>query len=180
MCIRDVLVVYWWYIRLLCWRLCLGLSAELNLSAGWASPWRDVSSVMYVACIANVSGMYHGCITMVISLYLSCIMDVLVVVPHTSVFLHTLPIKFLGPSLSGHPDLPMGLASVGWREPLHGSTRHAFWQTGHACSSIPCWVLYCRNYCWSGIHTVQLHSMLQAWDTGLLWGAKQGPKNSEK
>jgi hypothetical protein len=105
MCIRDVLVVYWWYIRLLCRRLCRGLSAELNLSAGWASPWRDVSSVMYVACIANVSGMYHGCITMVISLYLSCIMDVLVVVTHTSVFLHTLPITFLGPSLSGHPDL---------------------------------------------------------------------------
>jgi hypothetical protein len=43
----------------------------------------------------------------VISMYLSCIMDVLDVVPHTSesVFLHALPITFLGPSLSGYPVL---------------------------------------------------------------------------
>jgi hypothetical protein len=74
----------------------------------------------------------------------------------------------------------MGLAPVGWGQPRHGSTRHAFWQTGHACSSMPCWVLFCRNYCLSGIQTGPLHSMLQAWATGLLWGAKQGPKDSEK
>ena len=42
---------------------------------------------------------------MVISMYLSCIMDVLKVVPHTSVFIHTVPITFLGPILSAHPDL---------------------------------------------------------------------------
>jgi hypothetical protein len=72
------------------------------------------------------------------------------------------------------------MAPAGWEQPWHGSTRHAFWQTGHACSSMPCWALSCRNCCWSGIHTVPLHSMLQAWDTGLLWGAKQGPKDSEK
>ncbi len=52
-----------------------------------------------------VSGMYHGCIMIVTSLYLSCIMNVLEAVPHTSVFLHTLPITFLGPSLSGYPVL---------------------------------------------------------------------------
>ena len=56
-------------------------------------------------CILHVLPMYQGCIMMVISMYLSCIMDVLEVVPHTSVFLHTLPITFLGPSLSGHPGL---------------------------------------------------------------------------
>ena len=38
-------------------------------------------------------------------MYLSCIMDVLEAVPLTSVFLHTLPITFLGPSLSGYPVL---------------------------------------------------------------------------
>jgi hypothetical protein len=64
----------------------------------------------------------------------------------------------------------MGLAPVGWGQPRHGSTRHAFWQTGHPCSSMPSWVLFCRNYCWPGIHMVPLHSMLQAWATGLLWG----------
>ena len=60
---------------------------------------------MYLICIANVSGMYHGCIMSVLAMYLSCIMDVLEGVPHTSVFLHTLPLTFLGPSLSGHPVL---------------------------------------------------------------------------
>ena len=51
-------------------------------------------SVMFWQCIVYVSGMYHGCIMIVISMYLSCIMDVLEVAPHTSVFLHTLPITF--------------------------------------------------------------------------------------
>ena len=60
---------------------------------------------MYLICIANVSGMYDECIMSVLTMYISCIMDVLEVVPHTSVFLHTLPITFLGPSLSGHPVL---------------------------------------------------------------------------
>jgi hypothetical protein len=64
----------------------------------------------------------------------------------------------------------MGLAPVGWGQPRHGSTRHAFWQTGHPCSSMPSWVLFCRNYCLSGIQTGPLHSKLQAWATGLLWG----------
>ncbi len=138
-------------------------------------------SVMCWQCIVYVSGMYHECIMIVISMYLSCIMNVLEAVPHTSVFLHTLPITFLGPRVSsfGHQQ-HMGLAPVGWGQPRHGSTRHAFWQTGHACSSMPCWVLSCRNYCWSGIYTGPLHSMLQAWDDGLLLGAKQGPKDSEK
>ena len=61
--------------------------------------------MMYFTCIANVSVMYQGCIMTVISMYLSCIMDVLEVVPHTSVFLHTLPTTFLEPSLSGYPVL---------------------------------------------------------------------------
>jgi hypothetical protein len=43
--------------------------------------------------------MYHGCIMSVIPMYFSCIMDVLDVVPHTSVSLYSLPITFLGPSL---------------------------------------------------------------------------------
>ena len=65
---------------------------------------------MYFTCIANVSRMYPTCIMTVISMYLSCIMDVLEVAPHTSVFLHTLPITFLGPSLSGYPVL--GISSL--------------------------------------------------------------------
>ena len=60
---------------------------------------------MYLICIANVSGMYHRCIMSVLAMHPSCIMDVLELVLHTSVFLHTLPITFLGPSLSGHPAL---------------------------------------------------------------------------
>ena len=71
----------------------------------WGSPQGNISGVMYYTCIANVSGMYHGCIMTVISMYLSCIMDVLEVVPHTSVFLLTLPTTFLEPSLSGYPVL---------------------------------------------------------------------------
>ncbi len=47
--------------------------------------------------------MYCGCKLPVITLYLPCIADVLEVVPHTPVFLHTLAIIFLGPSPSGHP-----------------------------------------------------------------------------
>ncbi len=62
-------------------------------------------SVIYWQCIFYVSRMYHGCIMIVISMYFSCITDVLEVVPHTFVFLHTLPITFLGPSLSGYPVL---------------------------------------------------------------------------
>ena len=76
---------------------------------------------MYLICIANVSGMYHGCIMAVIAMYLSCIMDVFEVVPHTSVFLHTLPITFLGPSLSGHPVL--GISSP-WVWLLEGGDSH--------------------------------------------------------
>ena len=57
-----------------------------------------------------VSGMYHGCIMIVTSMYLSCIMNVLEVAPHSSVFLHTLPITFWGPSLSGYPVL--GISSL--------------------------------------------------------------------
>ena len=67
-------------------------------------------SVMFWQCIVYISGMYHGCIMIVISMYLSCIMDVLEAAPLTSVFLHTLPITFLGPSLSGYPVL--GISSL--------------------------------------------------------------------
>ena len=76
---------------------------------------------MYFTCIANVSGMYHGCIMKVIFMYLSCIMDVLELVLHTSVFLHTLPITFLGPSLSGHPVL---VISSPWVWLLEGGDSH--------------------------------------------------------
>ena len=76
---------------------------------------------MYLICIANVLGMYHECIAAVTAMYLSCIMDVLDVVPHTSVFLHTLPITFLGPSLSGHPVL--GISSP-WVWLLEGGDGH--------------------------------------------------------
>jgi len=76
---------------------------------------------MYCLCIANVSRMYHGCIMKVIFMYLSCIMDVLELVLHTSVFLHTLPITFLGPSLSGHPVL--GISSP-WIWLLEGGDSH--------------------------------------------------------
>ena len=76
---------------------------------------------MYCLCIANVYRMYHGCIMKVIFMYLSCIMDVLELVLHTSVFLHTLPITFLGPSLSGHPVL--GISSP-WVWLLEGGDGH--------------------------------------------------------
>ena len=76
---------------------------------------------MYCLCIVNVSRMYHGCIMKVIFMYLSCIMDVLELVLHTSVFLHTLPITFLGPSLSGHPVL--GISSP-WVWLLEGGDSH--------------------------------------------------------
>ena len=76
---------------------------------------------MYCLCIANVSRMYHGCIMKVIFMYLSCIMDVLELVLHTSVFLHTLPITFLGPSLSGHPVL---VISSPWVWLLEGGDSH--------------------------------------------------------
>ena len=76
---------------------------------------------MYCLCIANVSRMYHGCIMKVIFMYLSCIMDVLELVLHISVFLHTLPITFLGPSLSGHPVL--GISSP-WVWLLEGGDSH--------------------------------------------------------
>ena len=76
---------------------------------------------MYLICIVNVSGLYHGCIMSVLTMYLSCIMDVFEVVPHTSVFLHTLPITFLGPSLSGHPVL--GISSP-WVWLLEGGDSH--------------------------------------------------------
>ena len=80
-----------------------------------------LDTMMYFICTANVSGMYHDCIMTVITMYLSCIMDVLEFVPHTSVFLHTLPITFLGPSLSGHPVL--GISSS-WVWPLVGGGSH--------------------------------------------------------
>ena len=76
---------------------------------------------MYLVCIANVLVMYHECIAAVTAMYLSCIMDVFEVVPHTSVFLHTLPITFLGPSLSGHPVL--GISSP-WIWLLEGGDSH--------------------------------------------------------
>ena len=57
----------------------------------------------------------------VIAMYFLCIMAVLEVVPHTSVFLHTLPITFLGPSLSGHPVL--GISSP-WIWILEGGDSH--------------------------------------------------------
>ena len=126
-------------------------------------------SWMYYDCNNHVSLMYYGCIGS-FTLHL-CF-------PPYSAH-HLFGAQPIRASRFGHQQ-PMGLAPVGWGQPRHGSTRHAFWQTGHACSSMPCWVLSCRNYCWSGIYTGPLHSMLQAWDSGLLWGAKQGPKDSEK
>jgi hypothetical protein len=41
-------------------------------------------------------------------------------------------------------------------------------------------MLSSRIHPWAGIHMGPLHSMHQAWHTGLLWGAKQGPKDSAK
>ena len=122
--------------------------------------------------------MYHGCILIVISMYLSCIMDVMEVVPHTSVFLHTLPITFLGPSLSRHPVL--GISSP-WFWLLVGEGSHGmaapdmlFGRQGMHVPACPV------GHCPAEIHMGPLHSMLQALHTGLLWGAKQGPKDSEK
>ena len=57
----------------------------------------------------------------VITMYLSCIMDVLEVLPYTSDFIHTLPITFLNPSLSGHPVLGI---SRPWVWPLVGGGSH--------------------------------------------------------
>ena len=117
--------------------------------------------------LVNVSGMYHGCIMNVITLYLSCITDVLEVVPYPPVFLHTLAITSLRPSPSGHPVFGISspwallLGPRGWGQPWHGSARHAFWQAGHAHSSMPSWVPCSRNHSWAGIQMGPLQSRLQ-------------------
>ena len=179
-CIGDVFVAYCWCIRFLCPGLCPGLSAGSKLSAGWLRRclWNDVL-YMYCPCIGYVSTMYYAGNIDVFLMYYGCIGGCtphLCFPPYSAHHLFgSQPIRA---SSFGHQQ-PMGMAPVGWGEPLHGRTRHAFWQTGHACSSLPCWVLYCRNYSWSGIHTGPLQQMIQTWDTSLLWGAKQGPKDSE-
>jgi hypothetical protein len=106
-------------------------------------------TMMYFVCIANVSGMYHRCTMTTIALYLSCITDVLEVIPYIPIFLHTLPITFLGPSPSGHPVFGI---SCPWLGLLVGGGSHGiaaqymlFLQTGYACSSMPCRVLCSRN-----------------------------------
>ena len=120
---------------------------------------------MYLICIANVLGMYHECIAAVTAMYLSCIMDVLDVVPHTSVFLHTLPSPFWGPAYQGIQF---------WASAAHGS---GSWRVGTAMAwqHQTCF-LACRAwmfqhallgavqqiYPWAGIHMGPLHSMLQA------------------
>ena len=55
---------------------------------------------MYCVCIRDVSWMYYDCNIHVSLLYYECIGSC---APH--LFLHTLPITFLGPSLSGYPVL---------------------------------------------------------------------------
>ena len=107
-CIRCVLVMYWIIMPLVKRRV--KRRVQVPGCKSLRSPWGDISGVVYFTCIANVSRMYPTCIMTVISMYLSCIMDVLEVAPHTSVFLHTLPITFLGPSLSGYPVL--GISSL--------------------------------------------------------------------
>ena len=76
---------------------------------------------MYFQCIRDVSWMYYVHIKLLLTMYLPCIMDVFEVVPHTSVFLHILPITFLGPSLSGH--LVLGISSP-WVWLLEGGDSH--------------------------------------------------------
>ena len=117
---------------------------------------------MYCVCIRDVSWMYYDGNIHVSLMYYGCIGSCtphLCFPPYSAH--HLFGAQPIRASSFGHQQ-PMGLAPVGWGQPRHGSTRHAFWQTGHACSSMPCWVLSCRNYCWSGIYTVPLHPMLQA------------------
>ncbi len=125
---------------------------------------------MYFTCISTVSGTYYGFFIMAISMYLICMIDVLEVLhlcfPQYSAhhLFETQPIR----ESNFRNQQPMGLAHIGWGKPWHGSIRHAFWQTGPACSSIPCWVLSSRNHCWSGIHMAPLHSMMQVFHNVLL------------
>ena len=135
---------------------------------------------MYCQCIRNVSWMYYVSTDHVSFMYYGCIWSCtphLCFPPYSAH--HLFGAQPIRASSFGNQQ-PMGMAPGGWGQPWHGSTRHAFWPAGHGCSSMTCWVLSSRNHCWAGIHMGPLRSMLQAWHTGLLWRAKQGPKDSEK
>jgi hypothetical protein len=127
---------------------------------------------MYFTCISTVSGTYYGYFMMVISMYLICMIDALEVLhlcfPQYSAhhLFEAQPIR----ESSFRNQRSMGLAPIGRGQAWHGSIRHAFWQTGHACSSMPCWVLSSRNHrdCWSGLHMGPLHSMMQVLHNVLL------------
>ncbi len=93
---------------------------------------------MYFQCIRDVSWMYYDGNVHVSLVYYGCIGSCNPHLYFPPYFAHHLfgaqPIRA---SRFGHQQ-PMGLAAlapVGWGQPRHGSTRHAFWQTEHACSS---------------------------------------------
>ena len=131
-------------------------------------------------CIANVSWMYYVSNSHVSLMYCGCIgcCTLHLCFPPYSAH-HLFGAQPMRASSFGHQQ-PMGLAPGGWGRPWHGSTRHAFWPAGHGCSSMPCWVLSSRINPWVGIHMGPLHSMHQAWHTGLLWGGQTGPKREWK
>ncbi len=186
-CIGDVLIVYWWCIRLLCPGLCPWQSA--GLSAGLKSLrkslrrrlWGDVFN-MYCQCILDVSWswMYYDAINHVYLMYYRCIGSCtphLCFPPYSTH--HLFGAQPFRVSSFCHQQ-PMGLAPVGCKQPRHGSTRHAFWQTGHACSSMFCCVLSCRNYCWAGIHTGPYTPCCRPVILGCIGGGQKGPKRQLK
>ena len=164
-CIVYVLSVYLWCIDNVFFMHAKHIN---NVLSKYFQCIQDVSWMYYEGNI-HVSLMYYGCIG-------TCTSHLCFPPYSTHHLFGAQPIRA---SSFGHQQ-PMDLAPGGWGQPWHGSTRHAFWPAGHGCSSMPCWVLSSRNHPWAGIHMGPLHSMHQAWHTGLLWGAKQGPKDSEK
>ena len=93
--------------------------------------------MMYFTCIANVSWMYYDGNIHVSLMYYGCIGSFtphLCFPPYSAH--HLFGAQPIRASSFGHQQ-PMGLAPVGWGQPWHGSTRHAFGRQGMHVPACP-------------------------------------------